>query len=552
MSPALPDHPHSSVEELIQRFDQLKGARGNWDTQWQETKDLLWPHGGDFTIQRAPGQKTNLDIFDSNPTLYIEQGASVFESFLTPRTQRWQKLRASDEELMKVQRVKQFFEDATDALFDARYAARSNFEGETQQGFKSTLSYGNNCIRVMPRKAGGIVYKYRHIGQTWIDTDAEDTVDTTFYAYELTARAAVKRWGDRAPQCAKDAVGATPGTKHRYLECVYPNPNYVPGHLNPKHFAFVAFEINIDSKVVLEQGGYNELPDIWSRYTVAPGEMYGRGPAMLILPSIKTLQEQMKVHLRSGQKAADPVLLAIDDGVLGRGSKRISLRSGAVIPGGLAPGGTPNIAALNTGARLDITHEMMQEIRDLVRKAFHVDVFELLVQDRVQMTATEVMERAREKSYLLGSAIGRQQSELLGPMTEREISILQRQGKLGDLPPELIEAKGDYTIEYESDATRLMKSNEIAALGRTLEVMAPFIQANPSLLELWNPETLGRSTYETAGGSSKNLRSPQEFAEIMQQMAQRQQEAETAEALPGAAKGVRDIAEARRAMGAAA
>lgn len=549
---ALPDKPHASVEELLQRHEQLKGERSNFDTQWQEVKDLLWPDGGDFTKQRSPGEKTNLQIFDANPTLYVEQGASVFEAFLMPRTQRWQRTRASDPELMKIARVKKFFEDLDDKVFDSRYATRSNFEGETQQGFKSTLGYGNNCIRVMGRKAGGITYKYRHIGQTWIDTDADDVVDTTFYAYELTARAAVKRWGENAPQCARDVIDATPGMKHRYLECVYPNPNFVPGNMNPKHMAFVAFEISVDSKVVLEQGGYHELPDIWSRYSLAPGEKYGRGPAMLVLPSIKTLQEQMRVHLRSGQKAADPPLLTIDDGVLGRGSRRITLNSGGIIPGGLSTSGSPNIVPLLTGARLDITHEMMMEIRELIRKAFHVDVFELLVQDRVQMTATEVMERAREKSYLLGSAIGRQQSELLGPMIEREISILQRQGKVGPMPPELIEAKGDYTIEYESDATRMQKSSEIVALGRTLEVAAPFFQNNPSLLELWNPEVLIRSTYETAGGSSRNLRSPDEYGDVQEQIAQARQEADVADAMPAAAKGVRDIAEARKAARSAA
>ena len=40
------------------------------------------------------------------------------------------------------------------------------------------------------------------------------------------------------------------------------------------------------------------------------------------------------------------------------------------------------------------------------------------------MTATEVLERAREKGALLAPTMGRQQSEALGPMIEREIDIL--------------------------------------------------------------------------------------------------------------------------------
>ncbi len=57
---------------------------------------------------------------------------------------------------------------------------------------------------------------------------------------------------------------------------------------------------------------------MWSRYTLNPSEINGRGPAMLVLPDIQTLQEMEKVFMRSGHKVADPPILAADDGV-GRG-----------------------------------------------------------------------------------------------------------------------------------------------------------------------------------------------------------------------------------------
>ena len=40
---------------------------------------------------------------------------------------------------------------------------------------------------------------------------------------------------------------------------------------------------------MLDEGGYRTFPYAISRYVTAPGETYGRSPAMLALPSIKTL-----------------------------------------------------------------------------------------------------------------------------------------------------------------------------------------------------------------------------------------------------------------------
>jgi hypothetical protein len=51
------------------------------------------------------------------------------------------------------------------------------------------------------------------------------------------------------------------------------------------------------------------------------------------------------------------------------------------------------------------------------------------------MTATEVLERTREKGALLAPTTGRQQSKALGPMIEGELEILARAGALPELPP---------------------------------------------------------------------------------------------------------------------
>lgn len=540
----------NTAEELKARLQIMKGLRGNFDTQWQEVKNLIWPDGGDFNRTRSAGEKTNLEIFDMTAALALEQSAALHESLSTPRTQRWHRLVPTNAKLRESVRVKEWFEAATDVLFGFRNSPRAKFYNAIHEDWKSTLAYGNGNIYVEELKTGGIAYRYTHVGSCWIDVDPNGNIDTIFYEYPLTARASVKRWGDGAPGVAKDAMSSNPHTEHRYLHAVFPNDDHDPDSLASDKRAFVAYEVCLDSCQIMETGSYHELPYMWSRYTVNPAEMYGRGPAMLILPDLKTLQEMEKVFLRSGQKVADPPLLVADDGKLGRGDRRIKLGAGKLTMGGVDANGRPMVMPLHTGARLDITLEMANQRRDLIRRAFSLDLVDILLQDRPDMTATEVIERAREKGLLVAPIVGRHQSEKLGPMIEREIRIAQRQRKLPPLPPELVEARGEYEIEYESDATRMQKSSEVSAFTKTFEALGPFFESNPSLLSVFKQDEAIRASFETLGGSSRLLNTPDEYGEIQAAHARAEEEAQMAANVPVAAKGVRDLAAAKKDLAA--
>jgi hypothetical protein len=264
---------------------------------------------------------------------------------------------------------------------------------------------------------------------------------------------------------------------------------------------------------------------------------------MMVLPDIKTLQEMQRAFMRAGHKVADPPLLVADDGVLGRGSKRIRISPGGINVGGLDAQGNPKIMPLQTGARLDLSEGMMENLRSNIREALGVDLFDVLIRDRVQMTATEVLERQKEKGQLLTPVVGRQQSELLGPLIEREIKIAIRQGQLPPMPDELVEAQGEYEIEYESSATRMQKSDEILGLQRAVEVMMPWIEADPTLLKMWKSNKVTRHVNSTLGVPSKLVRTETEFDEIEEQAQQESAQDNLMNQAPQVARAMRDVSE---------
>ena len=101
------------------------------------------------------------------------------------------------------------------------------------------------------------------------------------------------------------------------------------------------------------------------------------------------------------------------------------------------------------------------------------------------MTATEVLERTREKGALLAPTTGRQQSKVLGPMIEGELGILARAGALPELPLELQEASGEFDIEYVSPMSRAMRAEETIGILRTLESVQQISAVDPGVLDIF-------------------------------------------------------------------
>lgn len=295
----------------------------------------------------------------------------------------------------------------------------------------------------------------------------------------------MEKFGSACPEEIRKRATASPLEKSDFVHVVRPQVDWDPARIDSKGKPFESMIISLTGRKLVQGGGYWEQPYLFSRYTVNPAEVYGRGPGELILPDVETLQEQEKTFQRAGHKVADPPLLLQSDGPLGRGSKRVKLIPGGLTYGGVDANGRATIIPLQTGANLPLTETMMEQKREMVSVAFLNSLFLSLVDDR-ERTATEILERAKEKGQLLTPTTGRQESEMLGPQITREVKILQRQGLLPPLPPELEEAEGEFDIVYDNEASRLQRSEEALAIEKTLGWTLAAVQqgADPTLLEV--------------------------------------------------------------------
>ena len=235
--------------------------------------------------------------------------------------------------------------------------------------------------------------------------------------------------------------------------------------------------------------------------------------------------------LTQGHRTVNPVLLSHDDGIL----DSFSLKPGAMNPGGVSAEGRALVHTLPVG-NLAAGQELMDMERQVINDSFLVSLFQILV-DTPAMTATEVLERAREKGALLSPTMGRQQSEMLGPMIERELDLLTQQGLLPELPPALVEAQGEYEIEYDSPLSRSQRSEEAAGWLRTLEAAIAYANTTQdiSVLDQFDTDVIYPALAEINAVPASWMRGEDAVAQLRQQRAQQQEMQQMVEAAPAAA-----------------
>ena len=525
--------------KVIKRYDQLESERGTWESHWQEIAERVLPrYHNSFQRNTADinrGEKRTEKMFDSTAALGLERFAAAMESMLTPRNQKWHRLKASDDALNKDRDTKLWFEQATNLLFKARYAPKANYASQQHEIYIGLGAFGTGAMFIDNHDDGGLRYNSVDLREILFDMSHQGSVDTAYRKFTLTARQMqqrvdVGRW-DSIPDAASKAAKEHPDKKFDIIHCVMPRAEVDHTKKDFRGKPFASYYVACEGKELLSEGGFNTFPYPISRYVTGPGEVYGRSPAMMSLPSIKVLNEQKKTMLTQGHRVVNPVLLTHDDGVL----DTFSMKPGAMNPGGVSAEGRALVHTLPTG-NLAAGQELMDMERSVINDAFLVSLFQILVETPA-MTATEVLERAREKGALLSPTMGRQQSEMLGPMIERELDLMVQQGMLPEMSPMLQEAEGEFEIEYDSPLSRSQRAEEAAGWLRTLEAAIAYANTTQDLgvLDQFNTDVIYPALAEINAVPASWMRGAEEVAQLREQRAQQQQMQQMVDAAPAAA-----------------
>lgn len=531
-------------KQAIKRYKKATTDSGNFDSLYEEIAKRLFPqHVGTFNSQGmnlGEGQKNTQDLVDATGIVALQKFSAFCESTITPRNARWHYLIDQDKTLRRNRAVQAYWDDTTDVLFKYRNKTSANFASQTHQHWQGLGAYGTNFVYVdrLDRAYGnGLRYKSLHLGGLAFDENHQGIVDTMCRNVPgTTVRHVVQMFtkdSDVLPAWVKEKVEQDKlDEKVELIQCVYPRADYEPGRLDERGQRYISQHVLMKGQWLVREGGFHTWPFPGGRYSQAPGEKRGRGPAIFCLPSLKLLNEQKKTVIKQGHRSVDPVIFTHDDGVV----DAWSLRPGAINGGGVSGEGRPLFATLPVG-NLALAKEMMQGEAYFINDAFLITLFQIFV-ETPEMTATEVLERAREKGALLSPTMGRQESEFLGPMVERELDVLNEQGLLPPKPAILAEAEAEYEVYYDSPLSRLQRAEKGSGFARSIMSTAELVKVtgDQSLLDIYDLETAqAEMAVEIHGVPVRWMSTPEKLAGKRKARAEQIQMQQMIDAAPAAA-----------------
>lgn len=533
----------ADARKIIQRQGELESQRTNHAGVWTEIRELIYPDASQFmgeTITR--GSKTRRKVYDGTGEQAAEVLSAGLHHMLTNPTVPWLELTVADTRLKRRDSVRRWLGEASEVLFGIFNKPQTRFQPEAHETYQDLGTFGTGIMFIEEGRDGYPLFSARPLGEAYVCEGDEGVVDTVYRKFSLSPRQAALRYGEeslpeevRARLNGKDCNTADVEVIH----AVEPRLERDPGLPDARNMAWSSVHVLVKGQHVVKESGFQEFPYAVPRWAVRAGEVYGRGCGRKALADVKELQEVSKVTRRGFAKAIDPPLIAMDDGVLGRINMNPSAINHVRAEYMRGTGGDP-IRPIKTGARPDLGLQYMEDRRGLIERAFFVDLFKFARDPH--MTATQVLQISEQTMMVLNPILGRLQVEYLAPLVHRVFMIALRNGLIPTPPAEL---EGiEYSVSFVSPSAKLQRISQARAVSQHIETALPLIQADPSLLDVYDGDATMRGTGEIIGVPERFFRRPEEVAAVRAERARVQEAAQAAEIAKSAGAAARDFAQA--------
>ena len=518
---------------LLKRWDELWGQQATARTVWQDIADYVIPYKSNILVQRAEGEKQTAKLYDATaPHSAILLAASIHAS-MTPATQPWLSLKMRQAELNDLKPVQDWLEDCARRIHAA--LRQSEFNQSVHEMYLDLVAFGTGALLVeekdVPRSGGfgGFRFLVPACGTYVISEDADHRVDTLFRKFSLPLRSVYAKWKEAIGEELVRRLATQPERPVELLHAVYPRAERIyddrtgQAKRGARNMAWASCYVVAETKRKVEESGYEEFSYMAPRWTKSSGETYGRGPSHTALPDVASLNAAKEIVLKAAPLAMIPPTYERDDSVVGdldltAGGRNVINAAGSI---------PDSFGFINTGQKVDLTQLTLSELRQAIRAIYFTD--QLILHEKPDMTATEVLALQEQMQRLLGPTTGRLESEFLNPLVQRCFALMARAGALLPLPDELRELgdTADIDIEYEGPLARAQRTIELAAQDRVVALVLTIAEGKAKVpadeWDLLDTDKMIRARAEITGLPSDQLKSDEVIA---QTRAQRQERAD--------------------------
>lgn len=497
------------IKSLMKRFKKAESRYELWRSLHQESMDYCTPQRETFTIH-SEGQRKNQFVFDSTAEESIDQFAARIQGSLLPSWQQWMNLSAGSEVPKEEEdEVNKALKDSTDVFFD--HLNHSNFDTEITPGLID-LGIGTGAILVEENEFDeSSAFKFTNIplAELYIEKPARGAIKNVWRKQKVEARNIPITWPNAdIPSQLNNVIEKNPQEEQEILN----------GFLfNDKDKTYVQVVIWKDKHILFSQE-FKSRRLIVFRWSVTPGEGYGRGPAIKKLPDIRTANKIVELMLGNAALQMSGVYTGRSDGLFNPNT--VTIAPGSIIPVASNDNANPTLRPMTPSGNLGIADGLLNEYRENIRKAFFADPLGD-ISDPVR-SATENVIRNQEFLKQSGASIGRLKSELIEPLVAACVDILSSRGKMPD-----IRVDGqDVTLKQQSPLAKAEDLEDFQNTQLWLSTIASFVPQEILALKV-KVEDIPGKFQELLGTDPGLVRSEEETTEVagqVQTAAQRQLE----------------------------
>ena len=496
------------AKHYIEKYRTAKAFREQWVSLFEECYEYALPQRESFYYEEH-GQRRDEKIFDETAVVGTQEFASRLQSGIVPNYARWADfVSGSEVDPQEREAVDNELDEVTEYVFEI--LQNSNFSQEVHESFMD-LAVGTGILCVEEGDSlNPINFSAIPLPHVVLDTGPDDRID---HVYRERKKVKFDHIPLMYPKSVLDPkVTSQMGSNREttVLEVVCRD------YSKKNQEAYLHYAICMTTETILhykEMSGVGSNPFICFRWSKCAGEIYGRGPLINALSSIKTTNLTIQLILENAQMSISGIYQMEDDGVINPDT--INLVPGTIIPKAM---GSAGLQPIQAAGRFDVAQLVLSDMRLNIKRALYNDM--LGNPDRTPATATEIAERQADLSRRMGASFGRLQAELVQPVLQRVVYILKKQGRI-----EIPTVNGrEIKVRAVSPLAQAQANQDISVVARYLELIGNGF--GPEMLQLLiDGEQTAIYLARKFGVPESLIRDEEQrrqIAEAAQQMAQQQ------------------------------
>lgn len=457
----------SEATRVVLDAERAYSVSGQWRNIFERTFELVIPERYS-ELQRNPDALYS-KIWDSTAVESAQQLSNLLVSGLTPPWTPWFMLvpgpLITGDARVELRKSLHF---VNQVLF--LHLNLSNFVSEMQSTFLD-CTLGTGAVAIQPHSRGiGVEFANIPIEQVAILRDSVGRLTHIFRTYEYPAQEflTIKKFKEAVSEDFITKLQANVQQKLNVIDAVVLNDD---GKSATKFFVLKTADTAAGNEpVMLDRKSMKRFPIKVPRWAPIPGQPYGRGPAMMGFGDIRSLNKAKELTLKNLAKEVAGIYTIRDDGVVN--AYNTVLRPGSMIPVASNDQANPSIRPMPSSGRFDVAQFGIADLRESIKRLFLADQFSPI--EGTKMSATEIAERGRVIAQNLGATYAGFQNDLLIPIVNDTLQILQSQNQL------------PAGVEIDRESVDIMFVSSIANAQRLAEVdaMLQFATISQSLSEL--------------------------------------------------------------------